>query len=114
MLLNSHVTKILWASSKSNSRVEATGVEYIDTLTNKKHTVLANNVIISAGTLHTPKVLELSGVGDPAVLKKLGVPVRVANKAVGNNLQNQIGVSVVFQLKNVTSESLVFLWRFRR
>jgi len=30
----------------------------------------AKHVILSAGALHSPKVLELSGVGDPSVLDK--------------------------------------------
>jgi choline dehydrogenase-like flavoprotein len=65
--------------------VVATGVEFINGTTtqiivrhilNKVECRLhspvlqgAKNVIVSAGALNTPKVLELSGIGDPAVLQ---------------------------------------------
>jgi choline dehydrogenase len=42
-------------------------------------------VILAAGAIQTPQLLELSGVGDPAVLAGLGVPVRHALAGVGAN-----------------------------
>jgi choline dehydrogenase-like flavoprotein len=42
----------------------------------------------SCGALQTPQILELSGIGDPEVLKAAGVECKVENKAVGNNLQD--------------------------
>lgn len=44
-------------------------------------------VILSAGSLHTPQLLELSGIGDEARLTALGIPVVIANSDVGENLQ---------------------------
>ncbi|TLD19559.1 GMC oxidoreductase [Venturia nashicola] len=45
-------------------------------------------VICSAGTTQTPQILELSGIGDPAVLEKVGVKCLVENKRVGSNFQH--------------------------
>lgn len=45
-------------------------------------------VIVSGGTLKSPQILELSGIGDPAVLEAAGVECKVANPAVGANLQD--------------------------
>lgn len=42
-------------------------------------------VILAAGAVHSPHLLEHSGVGDPAVLAAAGVPVRHALPGVGNN-----------------------------
>ena len=42
-------------------------------------------IILTAGAIQTPQLLELSGIGDPAVLAPLGVPVVHALKGVGNN-----------------------------
>jgi len=47
-------------------------------------------VILSAGSVQSPQLLELSGVGPPDVLKKAGVEVKVPSRNVGENLQDHI------------------------
>ncbi|KJZ79603.1 hypothetical protein HIM_01072 [Hirsutella minnesotensis 3608] len=42
-------------------------------------------VVISAGALGSPLILERSGVGDPEVLRKAGVPVQIELPGVGRN-----------------------------
>ncbi|MBL4747551.1 MAG: GMC family oxidoreductase N-terminal domain-containing protein [Magnetovibrio sp.] len=37
-------------------------------------------VLLVAGSVNAPKILDLSGIGDPAVLKKLDIPVLQALK----------------------------------
>lgn len=74
----------------------ATGIQYIrDGI---EHTLeTRKEVIICAGALNSPKVLELSGIGDPAVLKNAGVPLLVDNKFVGTNLQDHILSGISFE-----------------
>jgi choline dehydrogenase-like flavoprotein len=45
-------------------------------------------IIVSGGTIKSPQILELSGIGDPDVLKAAGVECKVANKGVGANVQD--------------------------
>lgn len=45
----------------------------------------AGEVILSAGAIQSPHLLELSGIGDPSVLNGIGVPVRHALAGVGAN-----------------------------
>ena len=45
-------------------------------------------VIVTGGVIQTPQILELSGIGDPEVLRAAGVECKVSNKGVGNNLQD--------------------------
>jgi choline dehydrogenase len=52
-------------------------------------------VILSGGAFNTPQLLMLSGVGDPAVLEKCGIPTRVSLTGVGRNLQDRYEVPVV-------------------
>lgn len=52
-------------------------------------------VIIAAGSLHTPQLLQVSGIGDPALLSKIGVPTVVDLPAVGQSLHDHIGLIVV-------------------
>jgi len=45
-------------------------------------------VIVSAGVFGSAQLLQLSGIGDPVVLEKAGVEVKVANPHVGAHLQD--------------------------
>lgn len=58
----------------------------------KRFTVTANReVILSAGAYHSPQLLMLSGIGDPAVLSEHGIACQHALPGVGKNLQDHIG-----------------------
>ena len=48
----------------------------------------AREVIVSAGAANTPKLLELSGVGNPEILRQHGIPVVHALEGVGENLRD--------------------------
>jgi choline dehydrogenase len=57
-------------------------------------------VIVSAGSIHTPKLLMLSGIGDFELLRKLGLPTVANLRGVGQNLQDHVLVSgVVYKYK---------------
>lgn len=51
-------------------------------------TLNAREVILSAGTLMSPQILELSGVGSKTLLEKHGIPVVIENPSVGEHLQD--------------------------
>lgn len=57
-------------------------------------------VILSAGVLHSPKILQVSGVGPAAVLQRAGVPVLIDAPDVGRNLAEHAMFSVSYRLKN--------------
>lgn len=64
----------------------ATGVEFSHA--GQTRTVKATKeVILSGGVINSPQILELSGIGDPEVLRQAGVECKVENKAVGANFQ---------------------------
>jgi choline dehydrogenase len=48
----------------------------------------AREVVVSAGTINSPQLLELSGIGQPERLQNLGIEVRHALKGVGENLRD--------------------------
>lgn len=56
-------------------------------------------VILSAGSLQSPGLLELSGIGDPTLLSSLSIPVVKSLPSVGQNLQDHIRIQASFQLK---------------
>ncbi len=60
-------------------------------------------VVLSAGAIGTPHVLQLSGVGDPAHLARIGVPVHHALPGVGRNFQDHFLVRVQATVQGVAS-----------
>ncbi|KAJ5083691.1 glucose-methanol-choline oxidoreductase-like protein [Penicillium angulare] len=81
--------------------VTATGVEYTLHGSDKKITSKAKQeVIVSAGVYNSPKVLELSGIGSPEVLKKFDIPVLVENPNVGENLQDHTLSGLSFEAQD--------------
>ncbi len=54
-------------------------------------------VVLAAGALGSPQLLELSGIGDPAVLKGAGVELVHELVAVGTNLQDHLGVYLTYK-----------------
>jgi choline dehydrogenase-like flavoprotein len=52
-------------------------------------------VILAAGSLHTPQLLQVSGIGDPKLLSKIDVPTVVNLPAVGQSLHDHVYVMVV-------------------
>ncbi|OJU10148.1 MAG: glucose-methanol-choline oxidoreductase [Caulobacterales bacterium 68-7] len=57
-------------------------------------------IILSAGVMQSPKLLQLSGVGPAEVLRAAGVPVVKDLPAVGRNLAEHAMFSISYRLKN--------------
>lgn len=63
--------------------------------TSTRQNITANReVIVSAGAVHTPQLLKLSGVGPSAELHGYSIPVLIDLPGVGTNLQDHILVGV--------------------
>ncbi len=64
-------------------------------------------VILAAGTFQSPQLLELSGIGNPSILAKHGIPLLYANPAVGENLQDHLLIPLSYAAapSEVTQES---------
>ncbi|KAF9466969.1 GMC oxidoreductase-domain-containing protein, partial [Collybia nuda] len=109
VMTNSHVSRILWAPEKTKSGLlTATGVEYLDLKEAggpKSKIINAKNVIISGSALNTPKILELSGVGDSSILQSVGIETRIDLPGVGANLCNQPITSASYLVKNGTVDA---------
>jgi choline dehydrogenase len=55
-------------------------------------------VILAAGAIGSPALLELSGVGQPAHLQRLGIPVAHDLPGVGENLQDHLQLRLIYRL----------------
>jgi choline dehydrogenase len=75
----------------------ATGVRYL--ADGQEQTATADGeVILAAGSINSPKLLELSGIGDPEVLSRHGIAVHHALPGVGKNLQDHLQIRTVFRV----------------
>lgn len=96
-------------------QTRCTGVEYVQN--GKTHTAHADaEVIVCLGAIESPKLLMLSGIGDPGELGEHGIDARVALPGVGKNFHNHVLTGVIYECTQPVppgnqnlSESALFL-----
>ncbi|TCD63183.1 hypothetical protein EIP91_005880 [Steccherinum ochraceum] len=97
VLLNATAGPLVLENPEEGGDVVATGIEFIHG--GQTYVVHARKeIVLSAGTIRSPQILELSGIGRPDILEKIGVPVKVALPGVGENVQDHIFGGVSMQL----------------
>jgi choline dehydrogenase len=98
-------TKVLFDGNR------AVGVEY--EVLGRRHTVRAGEVILCGGAINTPQLLQLSGVGDPELLRPLGIDVVSGLRGVGENLQDHLEVYIQHSCTQPVSIAPGLAWRNR-
>lgn len=94
ILTNAYVEKILFETTGQSAR--AVGVQFSQN--GNVHTVNpAKEVILAAGAFQSPKLLELSGVGDSKLLRSHGIEVIEDLPGVGENLHDHLISSTAFE-----------------
>lgn len=92
----------------------ATGVEFLSS-GQRRELRVRGEVVIAGGAMSSPGILERSGIGDPARLEKLQIPVVHPNPAVGENLIEHRGMTFQWRLKTNDSHNRQFYgWRLLR
>lgn len=107
----SRVTGVTYARGSRRAHASATTVE-------------AGEVVLCGGAINTPQLLQLSGIGDPALLRGLGIEVVADLPGVGANLQDHLEVylqhaatqpvSIAPWLKHRHKPRIGAEWLFRR
>ncbi|VTU27566.1 GMC family oxidoreductase [Variovorax sp. PBL-E5] len=87
-----HVTRVLFSGTR------AAGVEWIRN-GSRTSAIADGEVILCAGAIQSPQVLQLSGVGPAALLRQAGVPVVVDSPEVGANLQDHYQARTIVKLR---------------
>lgn len=78
----------------------ATGVEILSKDGQRRQVSAKGEVILAAGALQSPQILELSGIGNKDLLEKHGIPVVVDNANVGENMQDHPIICQSFEVKD--------------
>jgi len=98
-----HITRILFDGQT------ATGVEYQQH--GQTRTAEARlEVIISAGSINSPQLLQLSGIGPEALLKSQGIAVVHDSPAVGENMQEHLGYTHYYKSLVPTLNNQLYPW----
>lgn len=103
---DAHATRVLFEGTR------ATGVEY------RQHGRLkvaraGREVILAAGALQSPQLLQLSGVGPADLLREHSIAVVADRPGVGENLQDHLQLRLVFKCTKAitTNDDLASWWR---
>ncbi|CAK1541385.1 unnamed protein product [Leptosia nina] len=96
VMLNATVTKVL-INQKTR---QAYGVEVRNSFGGTEVIFANNEIVLSGGAVASPQILQLSGVGDPDVLARAGVPLVHKLPGVGRNLHNHVTHFLNFYVKD--------------
>ena len=110
VLCGAVVERIIFDSSTDSGEADlsARGVKFV--YANQTHEIIAEKeVILAAGALQSPKLLELSGIGDAEILKSHGVSVLIPNPNVGENLQDHLMTGISYEVNDgvMTGDALL-------
>lgn len=83
--------------SDNETGLRATGVCFIDETQQESQVFARKEVILAAGALQSPQLLELSGIGSADILRHHGIDVILDQPFVGENLQDHVMAAVSFE-----------------
>ncbi len=80
----------------------ATGVMLSHKESTPRGVLARSEVILSAGSIGSPQILQLSGIGPEKLLNQFDIPI-IANLPVGKNLQDHLQIRTVYQVHNTVT-----------
>ncbi|MDD2880102.1 MAG: GMC family oxidoreductase N-terminal domain-containing protein [Rhodoferax sp.] len=86
--------------TQANGQLRCTGVQ-VRTASGMVTVQTSAEVILSAGSIGSPQILQLSGIGPAALLQQHGVPVLHDAPGVGANLQDHLQIRSVYKVQGV-------------
>lgn len=65
-------------------------------------------VLLAAGAINSPKILECSGIGQPGILAGHGIEIRHESSGVGENLQDHLQIRTVYRVSGAKTLNTMF------
>ena len=96
VISGAHTSRVLFEGQRT------VGVEWIEN-DRVRQAKAKREVILSAGALQTPQILQLSGIGSEKLLAAHGIPLKVDAPEVGQNLQDHYQMRVIVRLREKVS-----------
>ena len=94
IVTKAHVKNINFDKKKAVSVSYWKGSQLITSMAKKE-------IILSAGSIGSPHILQVSGIGDPIKIKNHGIEILHNSPGVGKNLQDHIMMRPVYKVKNI-------------
>ena len=104
LITGAHVTRVLFEGR------QAVGVDYLRSGQHLRGRARCE-VILAGGSINSPQLLQLSGVGPGAALQALGIPVVADSPAVGQHLQDHLCMDHVYRSRVPTLNAQLGTWR---
>jgi len=99
--LKAQVEKIEFdTSSTASGRPRATSVIVSDESGRRRY-VARREIILSAGAINSPQLLQLSGIGPAELLQEYGIDVVHHSPGVGENLQDHLQLRLIYKVKGL-------------
>ncbi|QRV98565.1 GMC oxidoreductase [Ceratobasidium sp. AG-Ba] len=99
VLTGAQATKIDFENpTVTGGKLRATGVSFVSNSTDYS-AYARKEVILSAGAIQSPQILELSGIGNSTILRALGISPLIDLPGVGEDLQDHPFISASYELK---------------
>lgn len=92
LITNAQVSRVLFKGTR------ACGVEWVRH-GQREQAVADQEVILSAGAIQSPQLLQLSGIGSAKLLQEFNIPIIADREQVGLNLQDHLQMRTVFRLR---------------
>ncbi|WP_162652833.1 choline dehydrogenase [Lentilitoribacter sp. Alg239-R112] len=106
---NLHIIKKAMASRLLFDGTRTIGVEYNQN-GKIRQAFAKHEVILSAGAINSPQILQLSGIGPAKFLKSKGIDVIHNARGVGQNLQDHLGLDFIYRSKVPTLNDQLHSW----
>ncbi|MDB2416735.1 GMC family oxidoreductase N-terminal domain-containing protein [Pseudomonadales bacterium] len=87
---------------QNDSGLAATGVQVLHGGQRRQITA-RNEVLLAAGAIASPQLLQLSGIGTADALKAHDIPIKHALSGVGQNLQDHLQIRTIYQVDNTVT-----------
>jgi choline dehydrogenase len=104
LITKAHVRKVLLEGKR------ATGIDMVVDGKGEGTAKAAKAVILAAGSIGSPQLLQLSGIGPAAFLQQLGIPVVLDAPGVGANLHDHLQIRMMWKVDGPTLNERANRW----
>ncbi len=98
-----HVTRILFSGAR------ATGIAY-QQHGKTRHAIAAKEVILAAGAINSPQLLQLSGIGPSELLRTMGIDIVCPLAGVGRHLQDHLSIDYHYRSRVPSLNNQLYPW----
>ncbi|KAM3074971.1 hypothetical protein ACMFMF_005656 [Clarireedia jacksonii] len=109
VFLRTNARRIVWADGDEGAEATARGVEVLLENGDLKVIKARREVIVSAGTLRSPAILEHSGIGNENILSDYNIPTKIHLPGTGENLQDQPNNVLLYEGKETFNGTTPFV-----